>query len=321
MSRYPLHDLHDTEFEELVVLICRKLLGAGVTSFCAGPDGGKDAKFEGKAEMFPSNAEPASGKFIIQAKHTTNSVALCSASEFKTKIVENHECPKIKRQFDNNLLTHYIIFTNRKKSGSAEDIIPNLIREKTGVEHVWLRGFEDIQQDLMSNPNIVKMSGLDKLRSPIQFFPDDMRDVINAFYLHRNSVGAAFGNGGQYDYQDYPGILQKNVINGLSETYYHECIEGGSGRHFWKIRDFLTNPRNLELSEQYQAVADELKCQMITHRDRFLTFDEVLEEVYNLISERSTELQIASRRPLIRVFVHYMYANCDLGAKRYDSTC
>ncbi len=27
MSRFPLHDLSDTEFEELVVLICRELMG------------------------------------------------------------------------------------------------------------------------------------------------------------------------------------------------------------------------------------------------------------------------------------------------------
>ena len=184
MSRFPIHQLHDSEFEDLVTLICRQVLGTGVTSFAPGPDGGKDAKFEGTARLFPDDVNPASGKFIIQAKHTSNPVASCSDSEFETTLL-NKEIPKIKRQFDEGRLTHYIIFTNRKKTGGAEDRIPDRIKIETGVQNVWLRGLEDIKRDLLHYPNIVKLSGLDKLRSPIQFMPDDIRDVIVAFHSLR----------------------------------------------------------------------------------------------------------------------------------------
>ncbi len=313
MSRFPIHQLHDTEFEDLVTLICRQILGAGVTSFAPGRDGGKDAKFEGKAIAFPSTTSPASGKFIIQAKHTSNPVASCSDYEFETKIVEKEEIPKIKRQFDEDLLTHYILFTNRRKTGGAEDRIPDRIKAETRVQNVWLRGLEDIERDLLHYPGIAKLSGLDKLRSPIQFVPDDIRDVIVAFHEHRSAVANAFDS--QHDFRDYPGLPRKNEINGLTDTYFNEYILADSEPRFPEIRRFLQNPRNWEFAEQYHATANELKGQIITHREQFITFDEALEHVYQLVHERSPELQSAPRRMLTKVFIHYMYVDCDIGVK------
>ena len=72
---YPLHDLSDDEFETLVNKVCMMQLGMGVVSFAAGKDGGRDGKFEGTAQRFPSEASPLSGKFIIQAKWTSNPAA------------------------------------------------------------------------------------------------------------------------------------------------------------------------------------------------------------------------------------------------------
>jgi len=313
MPRFPIHQLHDTEFENLVTLICHHILGAGVTSFAPGPDGGKDAKFEGTAVSFPSTADPASGKFIIQAKHTSNPVASCSDYDFETKIVGKEEIPKIKRQFDEGRLTHYLIFTNRRKTGGAEDRIPDRIKTETGVQHVWLRGLEDIERDLLHYPDIVKLSGLGKLRSSIQFVPDDIRDVIVAFHKHRGVIATAFDS--QYDFRDYPGLPRKNEINGLTDTYFNEYILADSEPRFPEIRRFLQNPRNWEFAEQYHATANELKGQIITHREQFITFDEALEHVYQLMHERSPELQSAPRRILTKVFIHYMYVNCDIGEK------
>lgn len=310
MSRYPIHDLTDAEFEQLVTLICREVMGIGITSFCAGKDGGKDAKFEGTARAFPDTTNPGSGKFIIQAKHTSFP-ASCSDSEFENILV-GKEIPKIKRQFDEGALTHYILFTNRRKSGGAEERIPNRIKNETGVQHVWLRGLEDIERELSLNPAIVKAVGLDKLRAPIQFTPDDIRDVIVAFHKHRQAMPTAFDS--QHDFKDYPGLEKKNAVNGLTDVYY-QYIKEDSMKHFAAIREFLVNPRNEVLAEQYHAVADELKGQIIVHRDRFESFDRALEDVAVLIHQASPELQPAARRPLAKTLVHYMYVDCDIGVK------
>ena len=311
MSRYPIHDLTNIEFEKLVVLICRELMGIGITSFAPGRDGGKDAKFEGTATAFPSTAAPATGIFVVQAKHTASPVASCSDYEFETTLIDK-EIPKIKRQFDEGRLTHYLLFTNRRKTGGAEDRITDRIKSATGIQHVWLRGLEDVERELLFHPHIAIAAGLDKLRSPILFVPEDLRDVIVALHAHRQAIPTAFDS--EHDFRDYPGLPKKNEINGLTPDY-DAYIREISMPHFHAVEQFLKNPRNESLKEQYHAVADELKGQLIVHRDRFQTFDEALEIVYNLVHERCPDLQGASRRRLIKIIIHYMYVNCEIGQK------
>ncbi len=78
MKDYLLHTLSAGDFEELVVKICHEILGFGTISFSSGPDGGRDAFFDGTAQRFPSKADPWTGKFVIQAKHTEKDDVSCS---------------------------------------------------------------------------------------------------------------------------------------------------------------------------------------------------------------------------------------------------
>ena len=68
--KYAYEDLSDKQFEDLVILICQRLFGIAVQRFSTGRDGGRDAKFEGMAENFPSKSKPWEGITIIQAKHS-----------------------------------------------------------------------------------------------------------------------------------------------------------------------------------------------------------------------------------------------------------
>ncbi len=76
MKDYLLHTLSPGAFEELVVRICHEILGFGTISFSSGKDGGRDAFFDSTAQRFPSVAEPWTGKFVIQAKHTERADAM-----------------------------------------------------------------------------------------------------------------------------------------------------------------------------------------------------------------------------------------------------
>jgi hypothetical protein len=315
VGRYPLCQLGDEGFQNLVVMICRELLGAAVTSFAAGPDGGKDARFEGTAQLFPSQADPASGKFIIQAKHTAKPYASCSDSDFEQTTV-GREIKRIKALVLGGELDHYLLFTNRRKTGGADTRIPERIKKETGATTVWLRGEEDIEQDLLAFTKIVMAAGLDRPKPPIIFTPDDIRDVILSFRDEIGVLSRAFDS--QHDFASFPGLDKKNEINGVTDIYYRQCIVETSMLHFSDIRAFLQNPRNRELAEQYHAVADELKAQLITHRAQFSCFDDALEETIRLVTERSPELQPAPLRALSRVFVHYMYADCDIGMNTRD---
>ena len=61
--------------------------------FSVGTDGGKDARFTGKANKYPSESKQWEGKIIIQAKHTQRPNASCSDSDFQTIIKKsNYSC-------------------------------------------------------------------------------------------------------------------------------------------------------------------------------------------------------------------------------------
>lgn len=270
--------------------------------------------FIGKANCFPSETSPLEGSAVIQAKHTTDPTKSCTDNDFdsnKTSVV-NEEIPKIKRQVVEESVTHYLLFTNRKKTGGAESSLPRRIVHETGVKQAWLIGNKDIQDYLLDYPEIANEVGLNKLRSPILFTPEDIREVVSEFFAQKSSFGEAFDSA--HDFKDYPGIDEKNKINKLSSRYF-DYIQSNSLPRFAQIESFLKNPRNEEFSDQYHAVADELRGQLVVHRDKFDHFDDALEHVFQLIHERSPELKKAPLRRLVKIFVHYMYCDCDIGEK------
>lgn len=67
---YQYFNLDNSRFENLVIAICKEILGQGVQGFSVGRDGGKDGEFNGKADNYPSKQGAWEGKIIIQAKHT-----------------------------------------------------------------------------------------------------------------------------------------------------------------------------------------------------------------------------------------------------------
>jgi len=80
--KFAYEDLHPDQFEKLITILCQRLLGITVQGFSSGPDGGRDAKFVGTAEIFPSKSSPWIGTTIIQAKHTNGYNKHFSESDF-----------------------------------------------------------------------------------------------------------------------------------------------------------------------------------------------------------------------------------------------
>jgi hypothetical protein len=54
-------------FEQLIQAICIKVLGPGLVVFGSGPDGGREATFDGEVP-FPSSADRWNGYVVVQAK-------------------------------------------------------------------------------------------------------------------------------------------------------------------------------------------------------------------------------------------------------------
>lgn len=306
MAEYDLYKLSDEEFEDLVVHICRDWLGEGISKFSTGADGGRDAKFEGTANKFPSETKPAEGMFVVQAKASKSPVASCAFSKFRS-IIEK-EIPRIKKLNEAGELDCYLMMTNRMKSADADTKVVRHIMSKTSVKFVWLRGREDIDSYLTTHPRLVKELKLNRLRTPLRINPNELAMLIKVFSENTDVFERAIDS--MHNFSQYKGIDEKNRVNGLSESYF-KYIKQKSEPFFAEIRGFLLNPRNDRLRRAYHNAADEFQAKIIVHRSKFDAFDEVFDHLYNMIVDQVPELE--SHAKLVSVFIHYMYCTCDIG--------
>lgn len=81
--------------------------------------------------------------------------------------------------------------------------------------------------------------------------------------------------------------------------------------YFKDIDDFLKNPRNIEITEFYYNISDELNSKLSNLRKTYNCFDDIFVFIYDYIIEKHPKLK--NKKRLINVFLHYMYFNCDFG--------
>ncbi len=299
---YPLEYLTDKEFEDLVALICERILGMGTIVFSVGKDGGKDAKFIGKANEFPSKTNPWDGKIIIQAKHTQRSNASCSDSDFN-RIINREVIPAIKKLKDNNEIDYYLLFTNRKLSGIQDAKIEDIFTENVPIEN-RLIALERILLWLKEYPEIAKILNLNKLLLPIDFKEDDLKEIVLAF-SKLNIKESSLSN-----IPKVRDIEKKNELNRLSKDYFNNVLKKHLN-YFGQIKNFLENPINEDFLNKYQNTIDDINAEIIIHRDEYDKFEEGINHLFKFVLEKSSELE--NKRRLIRLFLHYMYYNCDIG--------
>ncbi|MBF0342625.1 MAG: restriction endonuclease [Nitrospirae bacterium] len=304
--KYAYEDLSSEQFEELVVAICQKLLGIGVQSFSKGPDGGRDAMFQGTANCFPSETVHWKGKVIIQAKHTNGYNKTFSGADFR-KIIEE-ELPRIKELRDNNELDYYMLFSNRRLSGDINTEIRRNLSKVSNVaeESIYLCGVEQINIFLKRFPEIVKIAKIDPVDSPLIVSPDDLADIINALDKNSDTVNSVL-DAPPTQRVDYK---TKNRLNDMSQDYAKE-----QKKRYLKetntIANFLAAPENLELLKQYNSVVEEFQNKIIANRRDYQTFDEIIEYLIDLLFGRDPDLRKNKR--LTRAVLFYMYWNCDIG--------
>lgn len=309
MRRYPLYDLDDKEFENLTTLLCRKILGEGVIPFAQGTDGGRDAKFNGKANLFPSESKPWEGKIVIQAKHTNKINASCSDSDFQRRL-KNEVLPAIERLKAIDKIEYYLLFTNSKLTGKQDEKIEDLIDAKTEIPNMIIAD-EKIQQWLQSYPDIVKEAKLQDLLRPLQFDESDLKNVIEAFHKYLPSSDTLDKNVVDFRYVE---MEKKNELNKLSKDYFDNVMQRHYS-HFESIRSFLKDPINKPLKEQFDDLVDELNAKITIYQNEYFAFERLLDELYDYVISNNKEFFGSGRKRLVRVFINYMYCNCFIGKK------
>lgn len=312
--KYAYEDLSDAQFENLIVFLCQRLLGIAVQGFAKGPDGGRDAKFVGTAELHPSRTAPWVGTTIIQAKHTNGYNRNFSESDFYsatgTNTVLSKEIPRIKNLRANQQLDHYMLFANRRLAGNAESEICTYISNECGIPKgsIYLCGLEQLEVWLKTFSDVPKLVNLDPVDSPLIVSPDDLAEVVQALARQKDGVSVVL------DDPPTPRVLyeQKNALNNMSDEYA-KAQRRKYLKETTQIRAFLAAPENLDLLRMYESVVDEFQLKIIAKRKDYQTFDEVMEYLVDLLYNRDPVLRQHAHKRLTRAVLFYMYWNCDIG--------
>jgi hypothetical protein len=312
--KYAYEDLSDEQFETLAVFLCQRLLGISVQGFSKGPDGGRDAKFVGTAELHPSKAAPWVGITIIQAKHTNGYNRNFSESDFYsttgTNTVLGREIPRIKKLRDNKQIDHYMLFANRRLAGNAESEIRGYIAKECDIPaaSIYLCGLEQLELLLKAFSDVPNLANLDPVDSPLIVSPDDLAEVVQALARQADAVSAML------DDPPTPRVTyeQKNALNAMSDAYAR-VLRKRYLKETAQIHTFLAAPENLELLRMYESVVDEFQLRIISKRKDYQTFDEVMEYLVELLFARDPILRQHAHKRLTRAILFYMYWNCDIG--------
>ena len=313
--KYQYHDLSPSQFEDLVIGICEELFGIGVQGFTDGKDGGRDARFEGVAQIFPSRVEPWCGITIIQAKHTSDINRSFSESDFfgNSSAQIDKEIVKVKGLFLKGELDNYILFSNRKLSANKNEEILNEIAKKTGLDkfNIYLMGIDNIERYLKRFPHAVESANLNVFDEPLKITPDELAEVIEIFAKNRE-IYPSFNELDNVKEIKRKKFLEKNKNNKLSDEYA-KLIKKQMFRdgHYDEITNFLNHPDNSELKRLYEETVEEFKMKIIVYRDDYESFEKVLVYMYDRLISRDPDLR--RNRRITEVFLHYMYYFCDIG--------
>jgi len=79
------------------------------------------------------------------------------------------------------------------------------------------------------------------------------------------------------------------------------------------LRQSLAKPGNENVLERYNSAVEEFREQIALHRNKYVTFDDVLIKIKQLLFYRDGDL--ARRKDLVNLVVYYMYWICDIGAE------
>lgn len=315
--KYAYEDLSPEQFETLVVFLCQDLLGMSVQAFSKGPDGGRDAKFTGTAQLLPSRSVPWVGTVVVQAKHTNGINRAFSDADFFSKTTSDtvigKELPRIKNLKAKSALDHYLLFSNRRLAGNANEVICGHISQECGLPmgSLLLCGVEQLEMWLKTFPRVAMIANLDPVDSPLIVSPDDLAELVEAFALNQQIIQSAVDNPPtpRVSYTD------KNALNNMTEDYARL-----QRRNYLKdtaqIQVFLAAPENLRLRQLYETVVTEFQFKITAKKKDHQSFDVVLEYLTDLLFGRDPVLKANKR--LTRAMLFYMYWHCDIGATDGD---
>lgn len=165
---------------------------------------------------------------------------------------------------------------------------------------------------LTDYPDIAFQFGLYKFIAPLRFYEKELRDVIIVF---SNEIKAISTEAKSY-IKSFTVIdkEKKNELNNLSKDYF-EFIKSHSLQYFEEIEKFLRDPKNESYMRMYSNTVSDLQDIIIIERNRFTEFEHIIKHLVDFIVTNNED-KLKDLRKIVRVFIHFMYFNCDIGKSK-----
>jgi hypothetical protein len=308
---YPFEDLDAADFERVVVQCMRKLFGPGVQGFASGRDGGRDARFQGTAERFPSTASPWSGLTVGQAKHTAAVNGHFSEPNFSSTAetsILSQEIKRLKKLRESDELDFYILFSNRRLGGVVGPQLEIRVANEVGLDkqNVHFVGLERLNELLGEFPDIIRLAKIDPVDGPLLPSSQDLAEVILAIAEELKPSKSEPPPTERVTY------AEKNELNAMSDEFAKALSQRYLG-YTTKIEDFLAAPENAEILSRYEATVEDFQLKIIAKRAEYQSFDDVFNYLVDTLVKRDPVLAGRGRAQLVRVMLFYMYWHCDIG--------
>ncbi len=291
-------------------------LGKGVQAFATGVDGGRDARFEGLADGFPSYSRPWDGISIIQAKHTY-SYGYFSDSDFsgdtETSVL-NKEIVRAKRLHDEGMLDNYLLYSNRFLTANSNEALVRQLASGIGIptESIHLCGVEALDEAFREEPRLAQLAGINPLDGPLIVSSRELAEVVEAI---AQGINFEFASADSRP-QDRTSLARKNELNAMTEKTSTRLMRN-YGHLLRQIQKFLAEPGNARIRQIYVDCAEDFDLKIVAHKQQHHTFDSVFGRLVDILVSRDSLL--GRNRRLTRAVVFYMYWNCDIGDTEEDA--
>lgn len=144
---FALHTMGWRAFQDLAGAILREVLGQSFQTFADAHDAGRDGAFYGRWSRRASRllgADTPAGPFVLQCKHIAKDGATLTPS------LLNDDLAKVEALVRRRLCRSYLLLTNARVTGSAEDRIRRALQER-GVEFPLVLGGSWVSQTIATN--------------------------------------------------------------------------------------------------------------------------------------------------------------------------
>jgi hypothetical protein len=162
MADYSFSGLSTRSFEQLIQALCMKLLGPNTVIFGDGPDGGREATYEGPSS-YGTDAAPWNGYIVVQAKFRQKSESMArdaawALSQLASEVRKFQNRKRKLRRPDYYIFATNVALTPVYKKGSKDKAYVRLNKLKDSLRlkgfDVWdydklrtfLDGYEDIRR-------------------------------------------------------------------------------------------------------------------------------------------------------------------------------